>query len=252
VLDGRGLPCPPGQTGELYLAGAGVARGYLDRPDLTGERFVADPWQPDGGRMYRTGDLVRLAADGAPVFVGRADDQVKLRGQRLELGEVEQVLRTHGSVAQCAVLLREDTPGAPHLVAYVVGEGCVPAELLAYAGELLAPYMVPSAVVVLAALPLSPNGKLDRTALPAPEFGAAGGGRAAATPTEELLCRLCADLLGLDGIGPEDDLFRRGADSMGAIRLVAAARAEGLALRLQDVFEHRSVEALAAFADRSA
>ncbi len=252
VLDGRGLPCPPGQAGELYLAGAGVARGYLGRPDLTGERFLADPWQPDGGRMYRTGDLVRLTADGVPEFVGRADDQVKLRGQRLELGEVEQVLRTHGSVAQCAVLLREDTPGAPHLVAYVVGEGCVPAELLAYAGELLAPYMVPSAVVVLAALPLSPNGKLDRTALPAPEFGASGGGRAAATPTEELLCRLCADLLGLDGIGPEDDLFRRGADSMGAIRLIAAARAEGLTLRLQDVFEHRSVEALAAFADQSA
>ncbi|WP_345603281.1 non-ribosomal peptide synthetase [Streptomyces hyderabadensis] len=250
VLDERGRPCAPGETGELHLAGAGVARGYLDRPDLTGERFVDDPWQPDGGPVYRTGDLVRQDADGTLAFVGRADDQVKLRGQRLEPGEVEQVLLGHPDVRQCAVLLREDAPGVQHLVAYVVGAGCVPADLRAHAAASLAPYMVPSAVVVLDALPLSPNGKLDRAALPCPDFGAPGGGRAPATPAEKLLCRLIADVLGVEDVGPEDDLFQRGGDSMGAIRLVAAARAEGLTLRLQDIFEHRSAAALAAFADR--
>ncbi|MFD5191241.1 amino acid adenylation domain-containing protein [Streptomyces sp. NPDC058357] len=253
VLDERGRPCAPGETGELHLAGAGVARGYLGRPDLTAELFVTDPWLRDGARMYRTGDLVRQSPDGTLVFVGRADDQVKLHGQRLELDEVEQVVLGHARVAQCAVLLREDTPGAQRLVAYVVGEGCVPEELRAYAAESLAAYMVPSAVVVLDALPLSPNGKLDRSALPAPDFGAAvGGGREPRTPGEKLLCRLFADILGpggvgIEGIGPEDDFFLRGGDSMGAIRLIAAARAEGLSLRLQDVFEHRTVEALTTF-----
>ncbi|MFE6894392.1 amino acid adenylation domain-containing protein [Streptomyces sp. NPDC057694] len=250
VLDERGRPCAPGRTGELHLAGAGVARGYLGRPGLTAERFVADPWMPEGGRMYRTGDLVRLSPDGTLVFAGRTDDQVKLRGQRLELGEIEQVLLEHARVAHCAVLLRTDTPGAQHLVAYVVGEGCVPEELRAYAAESLAAYMVPSAVVVLDSLPLSPNGKLDRSALPAPDFGVpAGGRREPGTPGEKLLCRLFADILGVGDadIGPEDDLFVRGADSMGAIRLVAAARAEGVVLRLQDVFEHRTAQALAAF-----
>ncbi|MGV9624605.1 non-ribosomal peptide synthetase [Streptomyces tendae] len=254
VLDAQGEPCAPGETGELHLAGAGVARGYLGRPDLTAELFVPDPWQPDGARMYRTGDLVRQSPDGTLVFVGRADHQVKLHGQRLELSEVEQVLLGHVRVAQCAVLLREDSPGARRLVAYAVGEGCVPEELRAYAAESLAAYMVPSAVVVLDALPLSPNGKLDRSALPAPGLGApAGCGREPSTPAEKLLCRLFADVLGLgdadiDGIGPEDDFFLRGGDSMGAIRLVAAAREEGLTLRLQDVFEHRTAETLAAFA----
>ncbi|WP_329192179.1 non-ribosomal peptide synthetase [Streptomyces sp. NBC_01435] len=252
VLDERGRPCAPGETGELHLAGAGVARGYLGRPDLTAELFVPDPWQRDGALMYRTGDLVRQSPDGTLVFVGRADDQVKLHGQRLELNEVEQVVLGHAHVAQCAVLLREDTPGAQRLVAYVVGEGCVPEELRAYAAESLAAYMVPS-VVVLDALPLSPNGKLDRSALPAPAFGdPVGGGREPRTPGEKLLCRLFADILGpvgtgIDGIGPEDDFFLRGGDSMGAIRLVAAAREEGLSLRLQDVFEHRTAEALATF-----
>ncbi|MFJ2249119.1 amino acid adenylation domain-containing protein [Streptomyces sp. NPDC093108] len=252
VLDERGRPCAPGETGELHLAGAGVARGYLGRPDLTAELFVPDPWQRGGALMYRTGDLVRQSPDGSLVFVGRADGQVKLHGQRLELNEVEQVVLGHACVAQCAVLLREDTPGAQRLVAYVVGEGCVPEELRAYAAESLAAYMVPS-VVVLDSFPLSPNGKLDRSALPAPDFGEpVGSGREPRTPGEKLLCRLFADILGpvgvgIDGIGPEDDFFLRGGDSMGAIRLVAAAREEGLSLRLQDVFEHRTVEALATF-----
>ncbi|MFF1924534.1 amino acid adenylation domain-containing protein [Streptomyces sp. NPDC058221] len=251
VLDERGRPCAAGETGELHLAGAGVARGYHGRPDLTAERFVTDPLGPDGARMYRTGDLVKQSPDGTLVFVGRADGQVKLRGQRLELGEVEQALLGNARVAHCAVLLHGETSGTQHLVAYVVGDDCVPEELRAYAAESLAAYMVPSVVIVLDALPLSPNGKLDRLALPAPDFGArAGGGREPRTPGEKLLCRLFVDILGIgdaDGAGPEDDFFQRGGDSMGAIRLVAAAREEGLTLRLQDVFDHRTAEALAAF-----
>ncbi|MFJ8334615.1 non-ribosomal peptide synthetase [Streptomyces sp. NPDC094437] len=252
VLDDRRRPCAPGETGELYLAGAGVARGYLHRPDLTSERFLDDPWQPPGARMYRTGDLVRQADDGTLVFAGRADGQVKLRGQRLELGEVEAVLQRHDSVAQAAVVVREDAPGAQHLVAYVVaarGARCVPAELLAYAGESLAAYMVPAAVVPLDALPLSPNGKLDRPALPRPEFAAPPGGREPATPTEHLICRLFADVLAVPAIAPDDDFFERGGTSMTAIHLITAARTEGLTLRLQDIFEHRRAEALAGFVD---
>lgn len=248
VLDERRRPSAPGETGELYLAGAGVARGYLHRPDLTAERFLADPWRPDGGPMYRTGDLVRREPDGTLVFVGRADGQVKLRGQRLELGEVEAVLLGHRSVAQAVVVVHEQAPGAHHLVAYVVaarGARCVPEELLAHAAGTLAAYMVPSAVVPLAALPLSPNGKLDRTALPRPDFGRPTAGRAPRTPAERLLCGLFSDVLGGVEIGPEDDFFERGGDSMGAIRVVSAARGHGLTLRLQDVFEHRRADALA-------
>lgn len=248
VLDEWRRPSPPGETGELYLAGPGVARGYLQRPELTAERFLADPWWPEGGTMYRTGDLVRRASDGTLVFEGRVDGQVKLRGQRLELGEIEAVLLRHTGVAQAVVVLHEEVPGVPHLVAYVVpsrGQRCVPGKLLAHAAGELASYMVPSAVVPVDALPLTPNGKLDRAALPPPLLGGPETGPGPGTPTERLLCQLFSDALGGAGIGPQDDFFERGGDSMAAIRVVSAARERGLALRLQDVLEHRRAGALA-------
>ncbi|MFG3138425.1 amino acid adenylation domain-containing protein [Streptomyces sp. NPDC048211] len=263
VLDEAGKPCAAGEIGELHLGGAGVARGYLGRPDLTAERFRDDPWLP-GGRLYRTGDLVRILPHGV-VFVGRADGQVKLHGQRLETGEVETVLVRHRSVAQAAVVLREDAPGAQRLVGYVVpaaGARCAPDELMAHAAESLPAYMVPSEVVSLAELPLTPNGKLDRSALPRPEragtqragvqrlsAGRAHSVPAQRTPAERLLCRHFSDVLGGGDVGPEDDFFHSGGDSMGAIRLIAALRAQGMALRLQDVFEHRTPKALADLVD---
>ncbi|MBA8928840.1 amino acid adenylation domain-containing protein/non-ribosomal peptide synthase protein (TIGR01720 family) [Kutzneria viridogrisea] len=253
VLDAGLAPVPPGTPGELYVAGPQLTRGYLGRPELTAQRFVADPFGPAGTRMYRTGDLVRWDRDGDLEYLGRADDQVKIRGFRIEPGEVENVLAGHDSVAQVAVVAREHGVAGKQLLAYVVpGEDrAVEVDSLrAFAAESLPDHMVPVAFVVLGALPVTANGKIDRKALPAPEFRRAVSGRAPRTPQEELLCRLYAEVLGLDGVGVADNFFALGGDSIMSIQLVSRARAAGWGITPRTVFEHKTVEALAAVAVR--
>ncbi|MFG3288621.1 non-ribosomal peptide synthase/polyketide synthase [Streptomyces sp. NPDC048179] len=250
VLDTALRPVPPGVTGELYLSGPGLARGYLGRPELTAERFVADPFGVPGARMYRTGDLARWTEDGLLEFAGRTDDQVKIRGYRVELAEIEAALDTHPAVAQSVVVAREHRPGVRQLIGYAVADGADGAELRAHAAATLPDYMVPAAVVVLERLPLLSNGKLDRAALPAPDFTASGGGRAPENDTEHALRALFADALGLpaEAIGTDDDFFAFGGDSIVAMQLVARARSGGLRLTPRQVLQHRTVAALAAVA----
>ncbi|MFI5808472.1 amino acid adenylation domain-containing protein [Streptomyces sp. NPDC051561] len=247
VLDPALRPVASGVPGELYLAGHQLASGYVDRPGLTAERFVANPFAPEGKRMYRTGDVVRRTPGGDLEYLGRADDQVKIRGLRVELGEIEAVLARHEAVAQVAVVVREDQPGVQRLVAYTVSAGppAEPQQLLDLAAAALPDYMVPAALVQVAELPLTPNGKLDRKALPAPALVRAVGGRAAHGAVEQQLAELFAAVLGVPEVGAEDSFFDLGGDSIVSIQLVARARRAGLALTPKDVFTHRTVAALA-------
>ncbi|MER6450432.1 amino acid adenylation domain-containing protein [Streptomyces venezuelae] len=224
VLDGQLARVPVGTPGELYIAGTGLARGYLHRPGLTAERFVADPHGPAGSRMYRTGDIVCRNPEGLIEFLGRTDDQVKIRGFRVEPGEIETVLSTFPGVSQVVVTARE-TNGDKTLVAYLVGDGPVDTGALrGHAGASLPAYMVPAAFVALDAFPLTPNGKVDYRALPAPEFTAAGAYRAPRTPDEEKLCALFAEVLGTTRVGIDDSFFDLGGHSLLVTRLIGRIR----------------------------
>ncbi|WP_197084798.1 non-ribosomal peptide synthetase [Saccharothrix sp. ST-888] len=252
VLDDRRAPVPIGVPGELHLAGDGVALGYLHQPELTAERFVADPFAPDpAARMYRTGDVVRYRAGGELEFIGRRDDQVKIHGFRVEPGEVEAALAAAPEVRAAAVVAADDERGGRRLIAYVVTSG--PLDVEALRGHLetrLPRYMIPAGFVGLGAMPLLPSGKTDRRALPKPlaEQPSARLSTAPATAAERILAGVWSDLLHREEVGAEDNFFELGGDSIVAIQMVSRARQAGLTLAARDLFQHQTLGELAAVA----
>ncbi|KYF79126.1 hypothetical protein BE11_45185 [Sorangium cellulosum] len=252
LLDRHGQPVPAGVAGELHIGGVGLARGYHERPALTAERFVPDPFgSAPGGRLYRTGDLARHRPDGAIEFLGRLDHQVKIRGLRVELGEIEARLLQHPGVGEAVVVARDEAHGGKRLVAYVAGrDGSAPEPeaLRAWVGEALPAYMVPSPIALLERLPLSPNGKVDRRALPALEAAAVGHRPYVAprTEAERILAEVWAEVLHRPQIGVEDNFFELGGDSIVTLQVIARAARRGLHLSPKLLFEHPTVAAAAA------
>ncbi len=253
VVDSRLQPVPIGVPGELLVSGDGLARGYLGRPDLTAEKFIANPFSRElGSRLYKTGDLVRYSPTGAIEFLGRNDDQVKIRGFRIELGEIESALIAHPAVLAASVLPREDVPGQKRLAAYVVTQPLSPSvsELRDYLKKRMPDYMLPSAFVILEQLPLTPNGKIDRAALPAPDSGdtlRVERGVEAATEVENKVAHIVASLLGIDHVDAQENFFDLGGHSLLGAQLIARVRAAfGINLPLRKVFEAATVSELSA------
>ncbi|MFJ5160062.1 amino acid adenylation domain-containing protein [Pantoea sp. NPDC088449] len=250
LLDNQLRPVPIGCPGELYIAGSGIARGYLRRPDLTSARFVANPFRA-GDVMYRSGDLMRWNQDGQLAFIGRTDHQIKVRGFRVELGEVENALVALPEVSTAIVIA--EVIGATHrLIGYcsvqddaLRAEGTLSAQLLAQLATRLPDYMVPAVLMVMETLPLNVNGKIDRQALPKPQQAAQNQSRAASTPQEQLICSAIANLLGLESVGAEDDFFALGGDSISAMGLSTAARRAGYLLRPREIFAERTAARMA-------
>ena len=252
ILDDALAPVPAGVRGELYIGGSGLARGYLDRPGSTAERFVPDPFGAPGAQLYRTGDLARWQADGAIEFLGRADRQIKLRGHRIEPGEIEAALARQPGVSQAAVIVREDRPGDRRLIGYATPvRGAPPLDVQALRAALraeLPAYAVPSAVVAMPTLPSTASGKIDRAALPAPPLAAGAELRPPVTDLERTLAALWSDLLGAPRVGLDDNFFELGGDSIKAMQLVARAAAAGVAISAAQLFAHPTIAELAAHA----
>jgi acyl-CoA synthetase (AMP-forming)/AMP-acid ligase II/acyl carrier protein len=245
ILDSHLQPVPIGASGNLYIGGDGLARGYLNRPELTGEKFIPNPFSDEpGGRIYRTGDLARYLPDGSIEFFGRIDHQVKVRGFRIELGEIETMLNVHPGIREAVVIVREDNPGDKRLVAYTVpDQEPVPttSDLRKFLGEKLPGYMVPSVFVTLDALPLTPNGKVDRRVLPAPDQNRPElevTFAAPRTPVEEGVAKIWAELLGLERVGIHDNFFELGGHSLLAAQVISRLDSEfEVKLSLRSFFE---------------
>lgn len=254
ILDEHLQPVPVGLAGQIYVAGAGLARGYLNRPGLTAERFIPNPFSSNGDRLYQTGDKARYRADGAIEYLGRVDQQVKVRGFRVELGEIEAALREHSAVAQCVVTVREDSPDEKRIVAYVAprqNQSPSVDDFRDFLKQKLPDYMVPAAFVSIDTIPLTQNGKLDHSALPAPDSERpklASSFESPRTEVEKTLADIWSSLLGIDDIGINDNFFELGGDSILVIQVVARARQAGIRLAPKDIFQHQTIAELAAVA----
>ncbi|HWF19955.1 MAG TPA: non-ribosomal peptide synthetase, partial [Verrucomicrobiae bacterium] len=256
LLDALLQPVPVGVTGELYIGGAGVARGYLHRPELTAEKFIPDPFsQKSGARLYKTGDLARYLPDGNIQFLGRIDHQVKVRGFRIELGEIESVLRRHPDIRETIVVARADQNGEKRLIAYVVADQqptLTPRELKTHVASLLPEYMVPSAFVLMDALPLTPNGKVDRKALPEPESQSENcDSIPPSTPAEMAVAKLWCEVLGVKQVGIHDNFFELGGHSLMATQLISRfSKFHKIQVKLRDIFNAPTVAEMSRWLER--